>query len=134
MNNKSRQERTKYKTTITTKEENNMNKLLSKKLTTTNESNLKTNLAAACYLTAISTIMFVEPAYADWFKTGDITTNLVTPIYTLVHDNMGKAALATGGLTLIFTRGMDLWQKGTVFAGGAMLVGGAIKLADHMLV
>ncbi len=111
-----------------------MNKLLNRKLTITNESNLKTNLAAVCYLTAISTIIFVEPAYADWFKTSDITTNLVTPIYKLVHDNVGKAALAAGGLTLIFTRGMDLWQKGTAFAGGAMIVGGAIKLAEHMLV
>lgn len=111
-----------------------MNKELSKKLTTTSGSTLKTNLAAACYLTVISTIMFVEPAYADWFKTDDIVTNLVTPIYKLVHDNVGKAAAVSGGLTLIFTRGMDLWQKGAGFASGAMVVGGAIKLVDHMLV
>lgn len=104
-----------------------------KQLITTNESNLRTNLVAACYLTAIITVGFVHPAYADWFKTDDIVTHLVTPVYKLIHDNVGKAALASGGLTLIFTRGMDLWQKGTVFAAGSMLVGGGLKLADHIL-
>lgn len=102
-------------------------------LITTNESNLRINFVAACYLTVIITIGFIHPAYADWFKTGDIVANLVTPVYKLIHDNVGKAAFATGGLALVFTRGMDLWQKGTVFAGGAMLTGGGLKLADHIL-
>jgi hypothetical protein len=110
-----------------------MNNLKNKKLTTIQESNLKTNLAAACYLTAICTICFTTPAYADWFKVGDIKANLITPVYTLVSDNLGFVAFAAGGGATFLARGQDMWQKAIAFGVGSLGTAGSVKLAQTVL-
>jgi len=103
------------------------------KLTTKQESNLKTNLAAACYLTAICTIGFASPAYADWFNVAAIKTNLITPTYNLVNDNLGFMAFAIGGAVTFLARGMDMWQKAMAFGVGSLGTAGSVKLAETVL-
>ena len=99
MSNNSCQERTNYKTTITTittKEENKMSNLTNKKLTTTNKSTRKTNLAAACYLTAIGTIMFAEPALAG-FDLNKLAKAVLDPVVGLITEYYG-IGIAVGGV------------------------------------
>ena len=110
-----------------------MSNLTNKKLTTIQESNLKTNLAAACYLTAICTICFTNPANADWFKVSDIKTNLITPVYTLISENLGFVAFAVGGAATFLARGQDMWQKATAFGIGSLGTAGSVKLAETVL-
>ena len=104
-----------------------------KQLITTNESNLRTNIVAACYLTAIITIGFIHPAYADWFKVGDIKANLITPVYTLVSENLGFVAFAVGGALTFLARGQDMWQKGMAFGAGSLGTAASVKLAETVL-
>jgi hypothetical protein len=81
----------------------------------------------------ISVIGFIEPAYADWFNVGDIKTNLITPIYTLVNDNLGFIAFAVGGGATFLARGQDMWQKAVAFGIGSLGTAGAVKLAQTVL-
>jgi hypothetical protein len=93
----------------------------------------KKNLALACYLGVIFSVGFVEPAYADWFKVSDIKANLITPVYSLVNDNLGFIAFAVGGATTFLARGQDMWQKGMAFGVGSLGTAGAVKLASTVL-
>ena len=93
----------------------------------------KRNLALACYVSLITSFCFISPAYADWFQVGNIKTNLITPIYNLVNDNLGFIALATGGASTFLARGQDMWQKALAFGGGSLGTAGAVKLAQTVL-
>ena len=99
----------------------------------TKDTNLTKNLAMACYVTAIFTIGFTQPAYADWFKVADIKANLITPIYTLVNDNLGSVAFAVGEAATFLARGQDMWQKSLAFGIGSLGTAGAVKLAQTVL-
>ena len=125
MNNNSQQERTKCKITITTKEENNMNKELSKKLTTTNESTLKTNLAAACYLTAISTIMFVEPALAAFDLDKGVKAGF-DPLVALITNYYGIGIAVGASVGVLVGQGTDPRSRATNAAIGAGVSSGVI--------
>lgn len=103
------------------------------KQTKTTQSNLQINLKAAAYLTAIGMVASVNTAYADWFQVGDIKTNLITPIYNLVNDNLGYIAFAVGGGATFLARGLDWWQKGMALGAGALGTAGAVKLAQTVL-
>lgn len=55
------------------------------------------NLQFFCYVTAVCLISFSQPSYAEWFNVTEIRTNLITPVYTLVNENLGFVAFAVGG-------------------------------------
>jgi hypothetical protein len=86
-----------------------------------------------CYFAAITMVGFTAPAYADWFKVGDIKAQLITPVYGLVNDNLGFIAFAMGGAATFFARGQDMWQKGVAFGVGSLGTAGAVKLAKTVL-
>lgn len=114
-------------------EENKKGNSMNKKLTTKQESYLKINLKAACYLAAIGTIGFASPAYADWFNLANVKTNLIKPTYEFVDDVLGYIAFAIGGIATFFARGMDMWQKACAFGVGGLGTAAAVKLVGSVL-
>ena len=95
-------------------------------------SYIKRNSWIAMYIT-ICVLGCINPAYADWFKVGDIKNNLITPIYTLVNDNLGFVAFAVGGASTFLVRGQDMYQKAIAFGIGSLGTAGAVKLAQTVL-
>jgi hypothetical protein len=92
------------------------------------------NKLFAFYLAAICLIGFISPAHAaDWFKVGDIKQNLITPMYTLVNENLGYVAFAVGGAATFLARGQDMYQKGIAFGVGSLGTAGAVKLAQTVM-
>ena len=81
----------------------------------------------------ICTFGIIEPAYAEWFKVGEIKTNLITPVYSLVNDNLGFIAFAVGGATTFLARGQDMYQKAIAFGVGSLGTAGSVKLAQTVL-
>ena len=81
----------------------------------------------------IGTVCFVNAAYADWFKVGDVKANLITPVYGLVNDNLGFVAFAVGGAATFLARGKDMYEKGLAFGIGSLGTAGAVKLAQTVL-
>lgn len=94
---------------------------------------LKRNLELVLYISTICIVGFVAPAQADWFKVGDIKANLITPIYTLVNDNLGFVAFAVGGASTFLVRGQDMYQKAIAFGVGSLGTAAAVKLAQTVL-
>lgn len=78
-------------------------------------------------------IGIIEPAYADWFQVQNIKTNLITPVYGLVNDNLGFIAFAVGGVATFLARGQDMWQKAAAFGVGSLGTAGSVKLAQTVL-
>ena len=105
-------------------------KFLTKK--TTLISYVKRNHLTALYI-GICVFGFISPAYADWFNVGNIKNNLITPIYTLVNENLGFIAFAVGGATTFLVRGQDMYQKAIAFGVGSLGTAGAVKLAQTVL-
>ena len=95
-------------------------------------SYIKRNSWIAVYM-SICVLGCINPAYADWFKVGDIKNNLITPIYTLVNDNLGFVAFAVGGASTFLVRGQDMYQKAIAFGIGSLGTAGAVKLAQTVL-
>lgn len=91
------------------------------------------NKLFAFYLAAICLVGFISPAHADWFKVGDIKQNLITPMYTLVNENLGYVAFAVGGAATFLARGQDMYQKGIAFGVGSLGTAGAVKLAQTVM-
>ena len=91
------------------------------------------NKLFAFYLAAICLVGFISPAHADWFKVGDIKANLITPMYTLVNENLGYVAFAVGGAATFLARGQDMYQKGIAFGVGSLGTAGAVKLAQTVM-
>lgn len=110
-----------------------MTKLQTKSSSTNLSSGFKNNLGLALYVGAICTIGFIAPAQADWFNVGNIKNNLVTPIYSLVNDNLGYIAFAVGGASTFLMRGQDMYQKAVAFGVGSLGTAGAVKLAQTVL-
>lgn len=100
---------------------------------TKSSSNLKKNLGLALYVGTICTFGFIAPTQADWFNVANIKTNLITPIYDLVNNNLGFIAFAVGGATTFLARGQDMYQKGLAFGVGSLGTAGAVKLAQTVL-
>lgn len=98
-----------------------------------NHNDLNNNLGFALYVSVICLFSFVSPAHADWFQVGDIKANLITPMYTLVNDNLGFVAFAVGGAATFLARGQDMYQKGVAFGVGSLGTAGAVKLAQTVL-
>ena len=96
-------------------------------------SHLKNNLGITLYVGTICMIGFVSPAHADWFQVGNIRANLITPMYTLVNDNLGFVAFAVGGAATFLARGQDMYQKAIAFGVGSLGTAGAVKLAQTVL-
>ena len=94
---------------------------------------LKKNFGLALCVSTICIIGFMEPAYADWFQVGNIRANLITPMYTLVNDNLGFIAFAVGGAATFLARGQDMYQKAIAFGVGSLGTAGAVKLAQTVL-
>ncbi len=90
-------------------------------------------LKISIYWIIICTICIAHPAYADWFQVQNIKVNLITPVYTLVHDNLGFIAFAVGGVATFLARGQDMWQKAAAFGVGSLGTAGAVKLAQTVL-
>jgi hypothetical protein len=84
-------------------------------------------------LAVIYVCCLAHPAYADWFQVQNIKTNLITPVYGLVHENLGFIAFAVGGMATFLARGQDMWQKATAFGIGSLGTAGAVKLAQTVL-
>jgi hypothetical protein len=103
------------------------------KLQTKSAGHLKKNLGLALYIGTICTFSFIAPAQADWFNVANIKANLITPIYTLVNENLGFIAFAVGGATTFLVRGQDMYQKGIAFGVGALGTAAAVKLAQTVL-
>ena len=91
------------------------------------------NKSLTAYVFAMCLFGFIAPAHADWFKVGDIKANLITPMYTLVNDNLGFVAFAVGGAATFLARGQDMYQKGMAFGVGSLGTAGAVKLAQTVL-
>ena len=100
---------------------------------TKSSARLKKNLGLALYIGTICTVSFIAPAQADWFNVGNIKNNLITPIYTLVNDNLGFVAFAVGGASTFLVRGQDMYQKAIAFGVGSLGTAGAVKLAQTVL-
>jgi len=94
---------------------------------------LQGNKLFAFYLAAICLVGLISPAHADWFKVGDIKANLITPMYTLVNENLGYVAFAVGGAATFLARGQDMYQKGIAFGVGSLGTAGAVKLAQTVM-
>ena len=91
------------------------------------------NYVTTCLLITICTVGFIEPAYADWFKVADIKTNLITPIFRLVYDNIAYIAFAVGAGGIFMARGQDMFEKAKNFGLGSVVTAGAIKLAETVM-
>ena len=113
---------------------NQVNSVCAKSLSekTTLFSYIKRNSWITLYV-GICMLGCINPAYADWFKVGDIKNNLITPIYTLVNDNLGFVAFAVGGASTFLVRGQDMYQKAIAFGIGSLGTAGAVKLAQTVL-
>ncbi len=94
---------------------------------------LTNNKIYALYLAAICIFGFISPAHADWFQVGNIKQNLITPMYTLVNENLGYVAFAVGGAATFLARGQDMYQKGIAFGVGSLGTAGAVKLAQTVM-
>ena len=94
---------------------------------------IKKNLGLALYIGTICIIGFIAPAQADWFQVGNIKNNLITPLYTLVNENLGFVAFAVGGASTFLVRGQDMYQKAIAFGVGSLGTAGAVKLAQTVL-
>ena len=94
---------------------------------------LTKNLGLVLYIGTICTFSFIAPAQADWFNVANIKANLITPIYTLVNDNLGFVAFAVGGASTFLVRGQDMYQKAIAFGVGSLGTAGAVKLAQTVL-
>lgn len=92
-----------------------------------------TNIIKTACLVSLTTLAFVEPTYADWFKVEDISKNLITPLYTLVNTNLGFIAFAVGGAATFLARGQDMYQKAIAFGVGSLGTAGSVKLAQTVL-
>lgn len=96
-------------------------------------SYLKNNLGFTIYISTICLISFTSPAQADWFQVGNIRANLITPMYTLINENLGFIAFAVGGAATFLARGQDMYQKAIAFGVGSLGTAGAVKLAQTVL-
>jgi hypothetical protein len=86
------------------------------------------------YLGVIAVVMSGHSALAaDWFKVEDIKDGMISPLYKLVNDNIGKLAIAVGLGTTFLARGGDMWQKGMAFGLGSLGTAGAIKLSQIVI-
>lgn len=94
---------------------------------------LANNKLLTAYIASMCLFGFILPAHADWFKVGDIKANLITPMYTLVNENLGFVAFAVGGAATFLARGQDMYQKGIAFGVGSLGTAGAVKLAQTVL-
>ena len=122
MNNNSQQERTKYKTTITTKEVNKMNKLLSKQLTT---KKLIKGLALAS-MAITGGMLFAEIAWAKFDIDAGVAA-AANPIIAGIEAHWGKGVIMTSGAAALFGEG-DGRQRAiragmTAGAAGAVILG-----------
>lgn len=87
----------------------------------------------ACVVASVCSLAIINPVYADWFQVDQVKGNLITPIYNLVDENLGIMAFAMGGMGLVLTRGMDMWQKALAFGAGSLGTAGSVKLAKTVL-
>ena len=94
---------------------------------------LRKNLGLSLYIGTICMVGFIAPAQADWFQVGNIKNNLITPLYTLVNENLGFVAFAVGGASTFLVRGQDMYQKAIAFGVGSLGTAGAVKLAQTVL-
>ena len=122
MNNNSRQERTKYKTTITTKEVNNMSNLTNKKLTT---KKLIKGLALAS-MAMTGGMLFAEIAWAKFDIDAGVAA-AANPIIAGIEAHWGKGVIMTSGAAALFGEG-DGRQRAiragmTAGAAGAVILG-----------
>jgi hypothetical protein len=89
---------------------------------------------AGAYLGVIAVVISGHSALAaDWFKVEDIENGMISPLYKLVVDNIGKLAMAVGLGTTFLARGGDMYQKGMAFGVGALGTAGAIKLSQLVI-
>lgn len=96
-------------------------------------SHIANNKVASLYLAVICIFGFASSAHADWFQVGNIKANLITPMYSLVKDNLGYVAFAVGGAATFLARGQDMYQKGVAFGVGSLGTAGAVKLAETVM-
>ena len=94
---------------------------------------LRRHFGLTIYISTICIFSFISPAQADWFQVGNIRANLITPMYTLVNDNLGFVAFAVGGAATFLARGQDMYQKAIAFGVGSLGTAGAVKLAQTVL-
>jgi hypothetical protein len=94
---------------------------------------LTNNKTYAFYLATICIFGFISPANADWFQVQNIQAQLITPVYTMVNDNLGYVAFAVGGAATFLARGQDMYQKGIAFGVGSIGTAAAVKLAQTVL-
>ena len=121
MNNNSRQERTKYKTTITTKEENKMSNLTNKKLTT---RKLVKGLALAS-MSITGGVLFAEIAWAKFDIDAGVAA-AANPIIAGIEAHWGKGVILTSGSAALFGEG-DGRQR-AIRAGVAAAAAGGVVL------
>lgn len=89
---------------------------------------------AGVYLGVIAVVMSGNTALAaDWFKVEDLEAGMISPLYKLVNNNIGKLAIAVGLGTTFLARGGDMWQKGIAFGLGSLGTAGAIKLSQLVI-
>jgi hypothetical protein len=121
MNNNNQQERTKYKTTITIKEENGMSNLANKKLTT---KKLIKGLALAS-LAMGGGVLFAEIAWAKFDIDAGVAA-ATNPIIKGIEDHWGKGVIMSGAAAALFGEG-DGRQR-AIRAGVAAGSAGAVVL------
>ena len=122
MNNNSQLERTKDKTTITTKEVNNMSNLTNKKLTT---KKLIKGLALAS-IAMTGGVLFAEIAWAKFDIDAGVAA-AANPIIAGIEAHWGKGVIMTSGAAALFGEG-DGRQRAiragmTAGAAGAVILG-----------
>ena len=89
---------------------------------------------AGAYLGIIGFVMSGHLALAaDWFKVEELEAGMISPLYKLVNNNIGKLAIAVGLGTTFLARGGDMWQKGMAFGLGSLGTAGAIKLSQLVI-
>lgn len=89
---------------------------------------------AGAYLGVIGFVMSGNTALAaDWFKVEDLEAGMISPLYKLVNNNIGKLAIAVGLVTTFLARGGDMYQKGVAFGVGSLGTAGAIKLSQLVI-
>lgn len=104
----------------------NRDKTMKKKLQT-----IKQYIAPTAFI--ICAASFPVAANADWFQVQNIQAQLITPVYTMVNDNLGYVAFAVGGAATFLARGQDMYQKGIAFGVGSIGTAAAVKLAQTVL-
>ena len=98
-----------------------------------NQNHANNKKLYTAYFAAICIFGFISPAHADWFQVGNIKAQLITPMYTLVNDNLGYIAFAVGGAATFLARGQDMYQKAVAFGVGSLGTAGAVKLAQTVM-